>query len=95
MKNVNITSSLLIDLWSISWDFFCLFFDFSFLFSKVLGTCFVRKAMDYIFTQRELKWLDDIMPEATTREKEDREKRKNSSDEEEVRFHAPFISFLA
>lgn len=49
----------------------------------VLATCFVRKAMDRVFTQRELKWLDDIMPEATTREKEDREKRKNGLDEEE------------
>ncbi|XP_064598631.1 electrogenic sodium bicarbonate cotransporter 1-like isoform X2 [Liolophura sinensis] len=28
----------------------------------VLGTCFVRKFMDCIFTQTELKWLDDIMP---------------------------------
>lgn len=43
--------------------------------------------MDRVFTQRELKWLDDIMPEATTREKEDREKRKNGLDEEEVSFY--------
>ncbi|XP_059157993.1 electroneutral sodium bicarbonate exchanger 1-like isoform X2 [Physella acuta] len=42
----------------------------------VLGTCFVRKAMDYIFTQRELKWLDDLMPEATRKEKEDERKKK-------------------
>ena len=38
---------------------------------QVLGTCFVRKAMDYLFTQRELKWLDDLMPEAAKKEKED------------------------
>ncbi|CAF4827751.1 unnamed protein product [Rotaria sp. Silwood1] len=28
----------------------------------VLGTCFVRKLMDKIFTQEELYWLDDILP---------------------------------
>ncbi|GAB1610813.1 electroneutral sodium bicarbonate exchanger 1 [Argonauta hians] len=28
----------------------------------VLATCAVRKLMDYLFTQRELKWLDDILP---------------------------------
>lgn len=37
----------------------------------VLGTCFVRKAMDCIFTQRELKWLDDLMPDSSRKEKED------------------------
>ncbi|CAF4854001.1 unnamed protein product, partial [Rotaria sp. Silwood2] len=30
----------------------------------VLGTCFVRKLMDKIFTQEELYWLDDILPGA-------------------------------
>ncbi|CAF1338245.1 unnamed protein product, partial [Didymodactylos carnosus] len=28
----------------------------------VLATCFIRKLMDYIFTQEELYWLDDILP---------------------------------
>uniref|UniRef100_A0A1I8HGP4 HCO3_cotransp domain-containing protein n=1 Tax=Macrostomum lignano TaxID=282301 RepID=A0A1I8HGP4_9PLAT len=28
----------------------------------VLAMCFVRKALDYLFDQTELKWLDDIMP---------------------------------
>ncbi|PVD39088.1 hypothetical protein C0Q70_01716 [Pomacea canaliculata] len=48
----------------------------------VLGTCFVRKAMDYIFTQRELKWLDDIMPDAAKKEKEDKMKLQGLDDEE-------------
>ncbi|XP_071103626.1 sodium-driven chloride bicarbonate exchanger-like isoform X4 [Haliotis cracherodii] len=43
----------------------------------VLAMCFVRKAMDYLFTQRELKWLDDIMPESHKRAQEDEEKQKN------------------
>lgn len=33
--------------------------------------CFVRKGLDRVFDQRELKWLDDIMPEAHKRAKED------------------------
>ncbi|RUS81962.1 hypothetical protein EGW08_010277 [Elysia chlorotica] len=42
----------------------------------VLGTCFVRKALDYLFTQRELKWLDDLMPEAAKKESEDAKMKK-------------------
>ncbi|KAK6166260.1 hypothetical protein SNE40_023003 [Patella caerulea] len=40
----------------------------------VLAMCFVRKGMDFYFSQNELKWLDDIMPEAHKREKEDKKK---------------------
>lgn len=43
--------------------------------------CFVRKGLDKIFTQEELKWLDDIMPEVHKRDKEDELKRQ---DKEEV-----------
>ncbi|XP_062594759.1 electroneutral sodium bicarbonate exchanger 1-like [Saccostrea cucullata] len=28
----------------------------------VLGICFQRKALDFIFTQHELKWLDELLP---------------------------------
>jgi hypothetical protein len=49
----------------------------------VLGTCFVRKAMDWMFTQRELKWLDDLMPEATKKEKEDEKKKLAELDDGE------------
>jgi sodium bicarbonate cotransporter 8/sodium bicarbonate transporter 10 len=38
--------------------------------------CFVRKGMDWFFTQEELIWLDDIMPEAHHRSKEDAKKMK-------------------
>ncbi|KAK3586800.1 hypothetical protein CHS0354_002539 [Potamilus streckersoni] len=44
----------------------------------VLAMCFVRKGMDWIFTQRELQWLDDIIPESHKREKEDEEKKKKN-----------------
>lgn len=35
--------------------------------------CFIRKGLDYVFTQTELKWLDDIMPETSKREKDDKD----------------------
>ena len=41
---------------------------------QVLAMCFIRKALDWVFTQTELKWLDDIMPELHKREKEDKTK---------------------
>lgn len=49
---------------------------------QVLATCFVRKALDYLFTQRELKYLDDIMPEITSRAKEDAKKAKQKEPDE-------------
>lgn len=45
----------------------------------VLALCFVRKALDWIFSQQELRWLDDLMPDAHKREKEDKKKKKGSS----------------
>ena len=38
--------------------------------------CFIRKGMDKIFTQTELKWLDDVMPESKEEEKKEGEVRK-------------------
>ncbi|XP_052721833.1 sodium bicarbonate cotransporter 3-like isoform X2 [Crassostrea angulata] len=46
----------------------------------VLGMCFVRKGLDKIFTQEELKWLDDIMPEVHKRAKEDELKRQDKDE---------------
>ena len=36
---------------------------------------FVRKLMDYIFTRNELKELDDILPENTKRDRQDKKER--------------------
>lgn len=47
---------------------------------QVLGMCFVRKGLDKIFTQEELKWLDDIMPEVHKRAKEDELKRQDKDE---------------
>ena len=34
----------------------------------VVFTCFVRKVLDYVFTQRELYWLDNLLPNAKIEE---------------------------
>ncbi|GAB1286365.1 Sodium-driven chloride bicarbonate exchanger [Apodemus speciosus] len=41
---------------------------------KVLALVFVRKLMDFLFTKRELSWLDDLMPESKKKKLEDAEK---------------------
>ena len=53
--------------------------------------CFIRKALDWVFTQTELKWLDDIMPELHKREKEDKNKEKEQQQKEEVQYCFPVI----
>jgi len=47
----------------------------------VLAMCFIRKGLDSVFSQHELKWLDDIMPEAHLREKEKHKKSLGNGDE--------------
>lgn len=39
----------------------------------------VRKAMDYIFSQHDLSFLDDVIPEKDKKKKEDEKKKKNRS----------------
>jgi hypothetical protein len=48
-----------------------MFFLFEF---KVLATCGIRKLLDYVFTQRELFWLDDILPGSKLNDKENKNK---------------------
>lgn len=48
---------------------------------QVLALVFIRKLLDFIFSKRELSWLDDLMPES---------KKKKLEDSEEV---AAFASF--
>jgi sodium bicarbonate transporter 10 len=44
----------------------------------------VRKLLDYVFSQRELKILDDIMPENTKRKEEEELRMKDDFIETEV-----------
>ena len=46
--------------------------------------CFIRKALDWLFTRHELKWLDDIMPESHKREKEEKKKMKEALIDEDA-----------
>uniref|UniRef100_A0A8C2DYA3 Anion exchange protein n=1 Tax=Cyprinus carpio TaxID=7962 RepID=A0A8C2DYA3_CYPCA len=42
----------------------------------ILALVAVRKAMDYVFSQHDLSYLDDIMPEKDKKKKEDEKKKK-------------------
>ncbi len=55
----------------------------------------VRKLLDYVFTQRELKILDDIMPENSKRKDEEERIMKDDFDDLEVRNTYTFQSLLA
>ncbi|XP_035801931.2 electrogenic sodium bicarbonate cotransporter 1-like isoform X3 [Amphiprion ocellaris] len=43
----------------------------------ILALVAVRKAMDYVFSQHDLSYLDDIIPEKDKKKKEDEKKKKN------------------
>jgi len=51
---------------------------------KVLTLCFIRRALDYVFTQHELEWLDDLLPENKKKEKEDRISRQSAANAQGV-----------
>uniref|UniRef100_A0A8C6TIB4 Anion exchange protein n=1 Tax=Neogobius melanostomus TaxID=47308 RepID=A0A8C6TIB4_9GOBI len=44
----------------------------------VLALVFVRKLLDFIFTKRELSWLDDLMPESKKKKKMTRKRKLKS-----------------
>ncbi|KAG2458798.1 S4A10 protein, partial [Polypterus senegalus] len=59
---------------------------------QVLALVFIRKLMDFIFTKRELSWLDDLMPESKKKKLEDAQKEEEQSMlamEEEGIVHLP------
>lgn len=45
----------------------------------------VRKALELFFTRRELKILDDVLPEMTRRVKEEERMQKEAEDTDDVR----------
>ncbi|KAJ7322496.1 hypothetical protein JRQ81_018783 [Phrynocephalus forsythii] len=51
----------------------------------VLALVFIRKLMDLCFTNRELSWLDDLMPESKKKKEDD--KKKKAKEEAERMFH--------
>ncbi|XP_072310335.1 electrogenic sodium bicarbonate cotransporter 4 [Eucyclogobius newberryi] len=55
----------------------------------ILGLMVVRKLLDFIFSQHDLAWMDDILPDKDKKKKEDEKKKKKKagqpdSDEEET-----------
>lgn len=56
------------------------------LLSQILALVAVRKAMDYMFSQHDLSFLDDVIPEKDKKKKEDEKKKRSSlgSDAEDV-----------
>uniref|UniRef100_A0A669E6S8 Anion exchange protein n=1 Tax=Oreochromis niloticus TaxID=8128 RepID=A0A669E6S8_ORENI len=49
----------------------------------VLALVFIRKLLDFFFTNRELSWLDDLMPESKKKTEDDKKKKAQSGLEEE------------
>lgn len=61
---------------------------------QILALVAVRKAMDYVFSQHDLSYLDDVIPEKDKKKKEDEKKKKNKkkgSIDSEMEFVSPFI----
>ncbi|KAG7500519.1 sodium bicarbonate cotransporter 3-like isoform X1 [Solea senegalensis] len=51
----------------------------------VLALVFIRKLLDLFFTERELSWLDDLMPESKKKKEDDKKKKARETLEEESR----------
>uniref|UniRef100_A0A8C4NL47 Anion exchange protein n=1 Tax=Dicentrarchus labrax TaxID=13489 RepID=A0A8C4NL47_DICLA len=59
----------------------------------ILALVAVRKAMDYVFSQHDLSYLDDVIPEKDKKKKEDEKKKKNKkkgSIDSEIEFVSTF-----
>lgn len=57
---------------------------------QILALVAVRKGMDYLFSQHDLSFLDDVIPEKDKKKKEDEKKKKKKkgsldSDNDDVR----------
>ncbi|XP_051925112.1 solute carrier family 4 member 4a isoform X3 [Hippocampus zosterae] len=65
----------------------------------ILALVAVRKAMDYVFSQHDLGFLDDVIPEKDKKKKEDEKKKKKhggqDSDADDQRSRPPFWSDTA
>ncbi|XP_040198108.1 LOW QUALITY PROTEIN: electrogenic sodium bicarbonate cotransporter 4 [Rana temporaria] len=46
----------------------------------ILGLIIVRKMLDWVFSQHDLAWLDDILPEKDKKKQEDKKKKKGKDE---------------
>ncbi|XP_041104241.1 sodium bicarbonate cotransporter 3-like isoform X9 [Polyodon spathula] len=51
----------------------------------VLALVFIRKLLDFFFTNRELSWLDDLMPESKKKKEDDKKKKEKEKMKNGVR----------
>lgn len=58
---------------------------------QILALVAVRKAMDYLFSQHDLSYLDDVIPEKDKKKKED-EKKKKGKKKGSIDSEAEFVS---
>uniref|UniRef100_A0A8C5I3S1 Anion exchange protein n=1 Tax=Gouania willdenowi TaxID=441366 RepID=A0A8C5I3S1_GOUWI len=57
----------------------------------VLALVFIRKLLDFIFTKRELSWLDDLMPEWKKKKLEDAAQEVIIAEEEGIVIQVPLV----
>lgn len=55
----------------------------------------VRKAMDYVFSQHDLSYLDDVIPEKDKKKKEEDEKKKKQKKKGSIDSEIDFVSVAA
>ncbi|PIK39341.1 putative sodium bicarbonate cotransporter 3 isoform X3 [Apostichopus japonicus] len=60
----------------------------------VLAVVFIRKLMEVFFTQYELSFLDDVIPESQKREKDDMEQKSVEKRDEEIRGRSGTLTIL-
>uniref|UniRef100_A0A3Q1HTC1 Anion exchange protein n=1 Tax=Anabas testudineus TaxID=64144 RepID=A0A3Q1HTC1_ANATE len=61
----------------------------------VLALVFIRKLLDFFFTNRELSWLDDLIPESKKKKEDDKKKKEEESmlqEEEEMGLNISYES---
>lgn len=54
---------------------------------QILGLMVVRKMLDLVFSQHDLAWLDDILPEKDKKKKDDEKKTKEERKKAKCRDH--------
>lgn len=54
---------------------------------QILGLMVVRKLLDFVFSQHDLAWLDDILPEKDKKKKDDEKKKKEERKKAKCRDH--------
>lgn len=62
--------------------------------SQILALILVRRLLDFVFSQHDLAWIDNIIPEKEKKKEDDKKKKKkgnkgDSSSDEEVGEGAP------